>query len=92
MQDLSVYPASNMHVQSCCETRTHTHIYTHTYTHAHAHHMHAHTHMHACARTHTQNNLSVELDITELILPFHSESSVHSSDINISYCEKYQKW
>ena len=28
---------------------------------------------------------------TELILPFHSESIVHYSDINISYCEKYPK-
>ena len=34
------------------------------------------------------NNSATEHDTTELITPFHSESTVHSNDINISYYQK----
>ena len=34
------------------------------------------------------NNSTTEHDTAELITPFHSESTVHSNDINISYYEK----
>ena len=33
------------------------------------------------------NKSTIEHDMTELIAPFHSESSAHSNDINVSYCE-----
>ena len=37
------------------------------------------------------NNSTIEHDTVELITPFHSESSTHSNDINISYYEKVPK-
>ena len=37
------------------------------------------------------NNSTIEYDTTELITPFHSESTAHSNDINISYYEKIPK-
>ena len=37
------------------------------------------------------NNSTIEHDTTELITPFHSESTAHSNDINISYYEKTPK-
>ena len=36
-------------------------------------------------------NSTIEHDTTELITSFHSESTAHSNDINISYCEKISK-
>ena len=38
-----------------------------------------------------KNNSTTELDTTELLTPFHSESTAHSNDINISYYEKISK-
>ena len=32
------------------------------------------------------NNLATKHDMTKLITPFHSESTAHSNDVNISYC------
>ena len=37
------------------------------------------------------NKLAIEHDTAELIAPFCSESSAHSNDINISYCETMSK-
>ena len=37
------------------------------------------------------NNLATIYDTMKLIAPFHSESTVHSNDINISYYEKRPK-
>ena len=37
------------------------------------------------------NNSTIRHDTTELIAPFHSESTAHSNDINISYYEKISK-
>ena len=36
-------------------------------------------------------NSTTEHDTTKLITPFHSESTAHSNDINISYYEKIPK-
>ena len=36
-------------------------------------------------------NSTIEHDTTEIITPFRSESTAHSNDINISYCEKILK-
>ena len=35
--------------------------------------------------------MTIKNNTTELITTFHSESTVHSNDINISYCEKTPK-
>ena len=37
------------------------------------------------------NNSTIEHDTTELITPFHSESTAHSNDINISYYQEIPK-
>ena len=37
------------------------------------------------------NNSTIEHDTTELITPFHSESTAYSNNINISYYEKIPK-
>ena len=37
------------------------------------------------------NNSTTEHDTMKLITPFHSESTAHSNDINISYYEKIPK-
>ena len=37
------------------------------------------------------NNLETEHDTMKLIMSFHSESTAHSNDINISYFEKIPK-
>ena len=37
------------------------------------------------------NNSTTEHNTMKLITPFHSESTVHSNDINISYYEKTPK-
>ena len=52
----------------------------------------SHVHVHA-DRKHFwwflwRNNLTIKNNTTKLITPFHSESTVHCDDINISYCEK----
>ena len=38
-----------------------------------------------------KNNSTTEHDTTELNTPFHSESTAHSNDINISYYEEIPK-
>ena len=37
------------------------------------------------------NNSTTEHDAMKLIASFHSKSTAHSNDINISYCEKIPK-
>ena len=37
------------------------------------------------------SNSTTEHDTTESVTPFHSESTAHSNDINISYYEKIPK-
>ena len=37
------------------------------------------------------SNSTAEHDTMKLITPFHSESTTHSNDINISYCEEIPK-
>ena len=45
-----------------------------------------------CSRLDFCDNISVtEHDTMELITSFHSESTAHSNDINISYCQKIPK-